>query len=864
MANRPDWLDGDGLLAKYRADPVHMGFFGIAEDDAAWGPWLDRTPPDDRQPIVVAVHGLSITYRKNRNITAARKWADIHLRLARSLPEGFGPRQGRLGLGRDRYIADALWGLARLEQINGSVERAHHLLLESERHLDAEEEVRKREGITERPVAERILGLGSVRPSLYESLAESAARLGLMDQARHYFDLWQGSRGEVPASGDQISELVQAADIHRGRGQPDAALLCLRRAVEIAEMENQDLSSITRSACHAYQSTARVYASLGTPRSALAMLEKAKALVDDQAEPTFPASIEVDTARILRDFPFLGDPLPHLLRALEHHSVPADAADKRSWRGPDGTLMRIVALDAALPVLLETAGILEGRRRLAESADFLHLATGIAEQVRNGALDETSRIAVQDQLSQAFIDLARVQLRLSAEPGADADGFADAAWQTVEALRARSFLDALGDVELPSPVDADPGLAAREAELLERRRALRLSPVRDDAFWTQQESADQELAAVWEEMAAASPKAAEYVTVRQARPASHAEVAELIAAGPGTSQAGRVVVMNMLFPDDEHLAVLAVDAASGHVRTVSSRVDQKNLTRFVTANFGEARRVRALAIDAEDMFHHELSGVIDPITDLCEPGDTLVICPAVPLHHVPLGAVHVGRGDDVLLSRNPLVFAPSASVLRSRQLSQKRSATDAHAVLGDPVGDLPHARDEAIGLAVSWGDVTPLLGSDATAEALLAALRAARTVHVAAHAMFDADTPLDSRVHMADRAVSAREVLRVRASALDLVTLSACESGIYHASRSEDPVGLTRALLFAGAGSVLASLWRVEDEPTQRVMKAFYDHLSDGVPKAEALRRASLSARDADPRPRLDRWAAFVLTGAWT
>ena len=80
------------------------------------------------------------------------------------------------------------------------------------------------------------------------------------------------------------------------------------------------------------QSTARVYASLGTPRSALAMLEKAKALIDDQAGPTFRASIEVDTARILRDFPFLGDPLPHLLQALEYHSVPAGATDGRSWQ----------------------------------------------------------------------------------------------------------------------------------------------------------------------------------------------------------------------------------------------------------------------------------------------------------------------------------------------------------------------------------------------------------------------------------------------------------------------------------------------------------------------------------------------------
>jgi tetratricopeptide (TPR) repeat protein len=576
MENKPDWLDGDRLLDNYRADPMFMGFFDIADDDAAWGPWLAMTPPGPRQPIITAVHGLSITYRKNRDITAARKWAGIHLRLARSLPEDFGPRQGALAYGRDRYIGDALCGVARLEQIQGSVERAHHLLLEAERHYDAEEAARKRDGITERPADERILGVGSVRAGLYEDLAESAVRLGLMDQARHYFDLWQGSRGEIPVSGDQISELVQAADVHRSRGQLDAALWCLGQAVEIAEMESQELTAITRSACGAYQSTARVYASLGTPRSALAMLDKAKALVDVQAEPTLPAGIEVDTAHIFRDFPFLGDPLPHLLRALEHHSVPADAGDDRSWRRSDGALMRVAALDVAWPVLLETAEILEGRGRLAESADFLRLAVGIAEQVRNGALNETSRMAVQNQLSQAFIDLARVQLRLAEEPSnVDAGEFADAAWQAVEALRARSFLDALGDVELPSPAGADPGLVAREAELLERRRTLRLSPVRDDSFWTEQELIDRGLAALWEGMAAASPEAAEYVAVRQARPASRTEVAELITGGSGRDQAGRVVVVNMLFPDDERLVLLAVDAVGGHVRVASSPVDRR-------------------------------------------------------------------------------------------------------------------------------------------------------------------------------------------------------------------------------------------------------------------------------------------------
>ena len=312
----------------------------------------------------------------------------------------------------------------------------------------------------------------------------------------------------------------------------------------------------------------------------------------------------------------------------------------------------------------------------------------------------------------------------------------------------------------------------------------------------------------------------------------------------------------MFFQDDETLVLLAVGGIDTHVRIAYSHVDRRRLARFTAANFGSAARVRELAIDLEDLFQYELVGVVAPFADLCEPGDTVIIGPTKPVHNIPLGAVRLN--DDVLLARNPLVISPSASLLRARRLAARPGGE--RAVFGDPTGDLNGARVEATELAERW-HVTPFLGSAATAEALIASLASAGSVHVAAHAAFSAEEPLASGVRMANRDLPAREILGIRTSALDLVTLSACESGIYQADRSEEPMGLPRALLFAGAHSVLASLWKVPDSSAHQLMTGFYSGLSDGLPKAEALRRTALAVREQHEQ--LDRWAAFALFGSW-
>ncbi|GAA0622435.1 hypothetical protein GCM10010174_46700 [Kutzneria viridogrisea] len=845
---------GDLLLAKCRVNPNMAGFFDIVEAES-WQSWLAAVAADAREPVIIAVQALSITYRdQDRNLAAALCWAAIHVRLARSLPDGFGPRSSRVGYSKDHYLYAALAGLAKLEGLRGAVEREYALLREAESHYHAGQEARRREGVTERPAVERILGIGSGLEHLYRDLSKAAWRIGDEAEARRYHLLANDHRNDDRTADSEIAELMLRGEYWLDMGQANTALGYFQDAVALAETE-QKHTHIVQVTAQAYDRIAEVYNRLGVPRTALLMLAKARELMIGSGKSGFLAGVEVTAARILRTSPRLGVALDHYLRALEYYSAPAEPGAAHTWTAPDGRVLRVIDFEGGFGVLLAAAEVLREDGRRGEAADFLRLATAIAESVRGSALDEASRIAVQEQRSEALVALARIQLELARETGSP--DFADEAWQTMETLRARTFLDMVGDTALALPAGVPAELAAREAELLERRRRLRAEVNRDNGFWAAHESIEAELAQVWHSLAALSPETAEYVAVRQARPASHAEVSAVL-RDRAPEPSGRAVAVNLFFQDDQTLTLLAVGGGDAHVRVVSSRVDRRRLTKFAAANFGSASRVRELATDLEDLFHHEFAGVVAPFADLCEPGDTVVVGLTGPLHNIPLGAVRLG--DDVLLARNPLVISPSASLFRSWRLAIRHGGQGDHAVFGDPTGDLAGARIEAAELAERWG-VAPLLGAAATADALLAALGSAGSVHVAAHAAFSAEDPLASGVRMADRVLTAQEILGIRTSGLDLVALSACESGVYHAQRSEDPMGLPRALLFAGAHSVLASLWKVPDSSAYQLMTGFYSGLRNGLPKAEALRRTALAVRGQDER--LDRWAGFVLVGSW-
>ena len=98
----------------------------------------------------------------------------------------------------------------------------------------------------------------------------------------------------------------------------------------------------------------------------------------------------------------------------------------------------------------------------------------------------------------------------------------------------------------------------------------------------------------------------------------------------------------------------------------------------------------------------------------------------------------------------------------------------------------------------------------------------------------------------------------------DLVVLSACETGLGKLEKGEGMIGLTRGFLYAGARSLVVSLWKVNDTSTSVLMERFYRHLQEGKPKAEALRLAKLSLKNDPDMPALHdpfHWAPFILVG---
>jgi CHAT domain-containing protein len=267
-------------------------------------------------------------------------------------------------------------------------------------------------------------------------------------------------------------------------------------------------------------------------------------------------------------------------------------------------------------------------------------------------------------------------------------------------------------------------------------------------------------------------------------------------------------------------------------------------------SFGGDRSARSVDFDA---VHERVGSLVAPIADHCEEGDVVWFVPHGPLHYLPLHALSLdGR---YLIERNPVCYAPSASVMG--YCKAKRTGRQERAlVVGDSRGDLAHAREEALTVAGLFG-AHPYLREETTTATIRDMLaregEALDVLHFACHGHFDAQDALRSGILLApgpddaedsDATLTAEELTTVRLRA-DLVTLSACESGVNEHRPGDELIGLTRSLIYAGTPSVIVSLWRVDDLSAGLLMRGFYERLlrpTDAAPvtKAHALQAAQI------------------------
>jgi len=142
-----------------------------------------------------------------------------------------------------------------------------------------------------------------------------------------------------------------------------------------------------------------------------------------------------------------------------------------------------------------------------------------------------------------------------------------------------------------------------------------------------------------------------------------------------------------------------------------------------------------------------------------------------------------------------------------------------------------------------------------------------KIIHFATHSLIDDKKPARSSIVLSlnddtaeDGFVQMREIYNLKLNA-DLVTLSACQTGLGQFIRGEGIEGLNRAFFFAGSSSVLMSLWAVNDQATYQLMERFYTHLRSSKQIASSLRKAKLEMIASDTVSHPYYWAGFIVTG---
>ena len=215
----------------------------------------------------------------------------------------------------------------------------------------------------------------------------------------------------------------------------------------------------------------------------------------------------------------------------------------------------------------------------------------------------------------------------------------------------------------------------------------------------------------------------------------------------------------------------------------------------------------------------------------------LVIVPTGGLHSMPWGLLPS-------LVRTPVRVAPSAAGWLRAARSPPPDPAGRTVLAAGP--RLPAAHTEVAGLAARYADAQVLLGPDATAEAVLAAIDGAQQAHLAAHGVLRTDNPLFSALELADGPLTVYDLERLVA-APRLMLLPACQSGITAVRTGDELIGLVSALLALDTRSVIATVIPVPDVPTAALMHAVHERLRAGDEPAVALAAARAGTDPEDP-----------------
>lgn len=372
------------------------------------------------------------------------------------------------------------------------------------------------------------------------------------------------------------------------------------------------------------------------------------------------------------------------------------------------------------------------------------------------------------------------------------------------------------------------------------------------------------------------------------------------------------------FVGEEQVCVWII--RSDAVNTLRLHIKKQELDSLVTSLLNQLKDVRdedihnLADIEYDCQIAHQLyCQIFKPVEIYLNKKDYIIVVPDGLLYYLPFEGLvtkvsdkryhrrdlRIYRHTRYLIHNYNISYAPSASVLvLPRRHNEKVKHSERLLAFGNPdfsgtVGSTNLLEAQYSALRLRSGQrigFTPLpqsekevksicniitpsmyhLGPAANEENFKLYAEAYSHIHVATHCLVEESQPLYSKIVFAQNANSsedgllhAYEIFSMQLHA-DLITLSACETGLGQYSRGEGLIGLTRAFLYAGTHCLVVSLWSI-DEYTSELMIQFYKNLKKGKSKVESLRDAKLAfmraSKDKIFRAHPFLWAPFIFVG---
>ena len=677
---------------------------------------------------------------------------------------------------------------------------------------------------------------------LYEKLGDRRRALAVLDSAARIDSM-------VGATDELADVLRRRAALLGALGDAARARASVRRALALHRDMRAPLDILTDLLVDA-ELAARSEDRAGSR----ARLAEARAVADKLPVPTGRSSLALTSARIAdidgdarRVLRVLAIPRADLVAGGVAAEVEADALAARAYRR-----------------LGESAAAIERGRSAVAGLERLRTSLGLGE-LRTAFV--TDKAAVYADLVLSLLEVGRTAEAL----------------EVADRARSRALLDHITEARLHGgDTESSGALLVERARLLRRIDALlsRLSGV--DAGTSRERSSVNRTrrSDIFGELAAARREFDELLVRDPGRPRQGASIAHENTSSRAVRESLRhdeALLEYFVTPDRTLIFVVR----RGGVRVFTSAATGNDLAgrvrlaRDLLAQPGSAGSGRGSADAVLRGLHRSL---VEPVVaSRALVGATrLVVVPHAALAYLPFAALRSSSGR-MLAEEYTLLYLPVAGALPALRASSRRVNSAAQVVAFAPFPTtLTSSRAEARRAALGRPGSTALLGERASERALRSALESNAIVHVASHGVMEAESPMFSRIELANGSgaqadngrLEVHEVLALRVTS-PLVFLSGCETGVGKAwssryARTDDHATLEQAFLYAGAGTVVATRWRVEDESAAVFADRFYAHLSAGRDAADALAAAQ---RDLIGDRRFGAphyWAAYAVSGAGT